>query len=363
MLVGPDVTANVSSQGYGGGVGGYTRNMISYLDFFKSNDFEHLPCFHTIKGQLRIDLKIVRIFLDLFRFLSGLIKGVDLVHVLAQYRNATPREYLFCVFSLLMGKQYIYEIKAGAFKNWYFSTSLIYRSFIKFIIRNAKVILVEGKDYVKFVSDEFGRDAHYFPNCVPTREIPNMVASKLDGNELIVLFVGYCYRDKGVFDLVEGCVQAAKFGIPLRLELVGLEELSFKKWLEDLTVPTNLKIKRNGRLDYGDVMRHYSNSDIYCYPTYHSGEGHNNSVNEAMMYGLTIITTRNGFLSDVLGDNCAFFLSEISAEEISSALLYFYKNREAGKRLGRNARLRLLSNFTSDIVYPKLERYYEEALS
>ena len=43
LLVGPKI--NISNKRvYGGGVGGYTRNMKVYLKYFKFKDLEIIPC-------------------------------------------------------------------------------------------------------------------------------------------------------------------------------------------------------------------------------------------------------------------------------------------------------------------------------
>ena len=49
LLVGPNL--GLSDKSYGGGVGGYTRNMSVYLKTLSSDSFDLVPFFHTVRGH------------------------------------------------------------------------------------------------------------------------------------------------------------------------------------------------------------------------------------------------------------------------------------------------------------------------
>jgi glycosyltransferase involved in cell wall biosynthesis len=185
-----------------------------------------------------------------------------------------------------------------------------------------------------FIRREFDREAVYFPNVVPDAEIPTQFEEKLRREMIRVLFVGYCYEGKGVYELVEACEMCAdKHQIRLELTLVGKEEEGFSKWLEARQTHVNLKIIRIGVQDRQGVMKCFESSDIYCYPSSHEGEGHNNSINEAMMMGMVIVSSRAGFLEDVLGDGCAYLLDEVSTVAISDLIVEISNNpNEANQR-------------------------------
>ena len=211
-----------------------------------------------------------------------------------------------------------------------------------------------------FLKKTLNLESFYFPSFVPVNEIPQTVAPKLQNPKIKILFVGFCYEGKGGFELVEGCQLAAQKGLDLELTLVGEEAIEFSQWLDKLDYShLSLKINRMGRLPHEKVLSIYQEHDIFCMPTRHEGEGHTNSINEAMMMSLVILCTRHGFLELVLGENCAFFLNSCSAEYIAKNLEYIHKNRSLAQEKASAARSKVLELFTSKKVFADLEKYYQ----
>ena len=360
MLYGP-VVAELEGA-YGGGTGGYTRKMGLYLNHFRKDNFEMVPCYHTVKGQYKFGFFVVRFFMDIYAFISGLARiKPKIVHILAQYRTAVPREFAIIFLARLLGKPVVYEIKAGVFHNWYPSTNPVFRWMAKFCIKNSKVVLCQGKPYIELIEKEIGVKAYYHPNFVADAEIPADPGQKLAGEAMRILFVGYAYRDKGVFELVEGCNNAATIS-PIELTLIGKEHEEFTSWLDSYELHPNLKIDRLGRKPHDEVLKQYILHDIYCYPTRHKGEGHNNSINEAMMSGLVIVTTRQGFLGTILNNDIAYFLDDVSINEVERTLKDIATDRPKAQEKSRKVRQYLLDNFTSTVAYNKLEKHYSNIL-
>ncbi|MCB0640197.1 MAG: glycosyltransferase family 4 protein [Phaeodactylibacter sp.] len=360
MLYGP-IVAELEGA-YGGGTGGYTRKMGLYLNHFRKDDFEMIPCYHTVKGQYKYGFFVVRFFMDLWSFLRGLIQiKPKIVHIQAQYRTAVPREFAIILLARLFGKPVVYEIKAGVFHSWYPQTNPLFRWMAKFCIKNSAVVLCQGKPYIDLIEKEIGVKAYYYPNFVAMTEIPEDPGTKLTDAAMRILFVGYAYRDKGVFELIEGCNKAAEVS-PIELTLIGKEHPEFTEWLDQFTLHPNFKVHRLGRMPHEEVLKQYPLHDIYCYPTRHPGEGHNNSINEAMMSGLVIVTTRQGFLGTILNNDIAYFLDAVSTEEVERTLKAIATDRPTAQEKARKVRQYLLDNFTSDVAYNKLEQHYSNIL-
>ncbi len=362
MLFGPTIS-NIEAA-YGGGTGGYTRKMTLYLNYFDSQNFEFVPCFHTVRGELKSWFFVTRYLVDMYRFLRTFtVMKPEIIHVLAQYRKAIFREWSVVLLAALYGVPVVYEIKAGAFISWHKSTINLNRIMANYCIRRSKKVLCQGKSYIKFIKELLDIDAHYHPNVVPTQDIPTVNAVKLQGAKIRILFVGYAFKDKGVFELIDACIMAAK-EIKIELTFAGKEHRDFTRYLDKLDLNDDqLLINRLGLLPNDKVLELYQKNDIYLYPTYHAGEGHNNTINEAMMTEMIIITTTAGFMNDILDDNTAYLLREVSAEEIYRNIVYIYKNREKSIQKARKARSYLIENFTTEIAFSNLETYYSEIVS
>ena len=363
-LYGPPVNKSISGA-YGGGTGGYTRNMATYLNF-KFENIKLIPLYHTVRGEVsggKLSF-FFRFFIDAWRIIKFFkSRKPDSVHILAQYRSATIREFFLAFFCKITNTPFLYEIKAGAFIKFYEDSNFISRYFVRFIIINANRVLCEGSKNIPFIKEHFNKESFYNPNVVLTEEIP-MYGNKLFTTDVIkVVFVGYCVRGKGVFELVEGinsfCTSTNQ---KVDLTLIGSEHFEFSSFIDSFQCSKNFNINRMGKLPHDSVMEKLQYQDIYCYPTDHEGEGHNNSINEAMMYGLTIITTKKGFLEDVLNDDSAYFMENVSSNEVKNALSLIISNLTLAKGKAELARIKLINNYNSDVIYSDLVKHYDSLI-
>ncbi len=356
MIFGP--TIGRAEDAYGGGVGGYTRKMSQYVNDLSLDGFRIVPVFHTVRGYA-IKWFVLRMLVDLFRIVRGLI-GIrpDVLHIVSQYRMATPRDYAAVALGKLFGAKVLFELEAGVFIQWYQSTNRLFRFLIRRSICRADRVICQGQPYVVFLAEEMGVDAHFFPNFVPDQEVPESVSSKLDGQSVRALFVGYAYRDKGIVEMVQGCQRAAEQGVQIDLTIVGKEADDMKKFLDSISPTPGLAISRVGILAHEDVLQQFEAHDVYLYPTYHPGEGHNNSINEAMMMGMVIISTKQGFLGTVLTDRSAYFLKSPDASDVADSMVWVDTHRPEAKSLATEARRRLAENFVSSVAFGRLENHY-----
>jgi len=360
LLFGPRI--GFSKASYGGGTGGYTRNMSTYLNSFTSNEFQLIPCFHSVRTANKSFKNnfIFRLFFDTYTFLLSIMKfKPKIVHVLAQYRTAIPREFMVCFFSKVFSVSHIYEIKAGQFDVWYQNTNFLNKYLVRFIINNSSEILVEGHRYIGFLRSEFDREAIYWPNFVPSNEIPHESILKPRSDVVKICFIGYCYFGKGIFELVNGLDNLDLNKRKVELHIVGHESEEFSSFLKDKKL--NYKIIRYGKLEHKDVLKVLECSDLFCLPTKHSGEGHNNSVNEAMMLKIPIMCTKHGFLYDILKDNRAYFIEDLN-KITSSFEKYLDLDREIDE-MTSNAYDFFKGMLHSDVVIPKLELIYKSRIN
>lgn len=358
LIYGPTL---VGKSAYGGGVGGYTRNLAVYLSTFNVPGYTFAPLYYTVRGQLQFGLltPIARFFVDIFNLVRGVfwIRPMA-IHALVSPR-ATPRVFILAVLCRLSGTKLIYDLKAGSFIDCYEKGSPFHRWATGYILRTACIRLVEGTVYIPFLEKHYGCQSEYFPNFVPDTEIPADVPARLLTPEVSVLFVGYCYEGKGVFELLRGCARAARSGgVSIHLQFVGEEEPDFSDFADRFELPPTLRVTRHGRQPHRDVLAFMLASDIYCYPSRHLGEGHNNSINEAMMSGNIILATRAGFLADILDGNCGVFLDEVSEKQVAVRLIEVVQDRFLFRRFAENARRKLMSEFTATAANSRLRRVY-----
>lgn len=358
LLQGPD--PDTRDAAYGGGQGGVVRNMLLYLRGFRSDDYDLAPCFHSVRQKGANPFSFVKRLAGDVREVLRKGRSADGIHVFAQYRTAIYREFGVVLACLSIRLPYLYHIKAGYYVDWLESCRAWERWMARFVLARARVVLCEGQIYVEYLETRYGVESHYFPNFVLDDDIPQHVESKLQGEKVRILFVGYCYEGKGVFELVQGCEVAANYGMRLELTLVGQEDDEFARFLDSREAKgLSYTVNRMGRRSHDEVLGLYEAHDVFCMPTRHKGEGHTNTVNEAMMMGMVIISTRHGFLEHVLAGNAAYFLDDLTPADIAGTLQEINSNRVESRRRAANARERVMSQFTSGSAFVGLKAYYQ----
>jgi glycosyltransferase involved in cell wall biosynthesis len=297
---------------------------------------------------------------DLVKFLFYIYRyNPDCIHLLGQYRTALPREFAVIFISKMLGISVLYEIKAGSFIDSYNKGGFWYKKQIAFVVRNSANILVEGKKYIKFLKENFNKSSVYFPNFVPINEIPNFERKKINTNPLKILFVGYCYRGKGVFQLLDGCDLAARNGLSVSLTLIGDEDIDFKKYIDSKIISYNLIVRRLGKQGHDVVLNEMINNDIYCYPSMHSGEGHNNSINEALMNEMVVVFPENiGFLEEFLTSENSLILNSVSALSISESIKKIFFRHEIYMLKAKKGKRLILEKFNENNAREIISKVY-----
>ena len=137
----------------------------------------------------------------------------------------------------------------------------------------------------------------YVPNPLsPT--VPAYVDSYINliqRDERMVLFVGECLRDKGIYELVEACRD-----IPdIHLVLAGYIEESTKQDLIKISKEEEM-LKFLGQMPYEEVLRLMMICGIFVLPSY--TEGFPNVILESMACGCAIIATTVGAIPELIGE-------------------------------------------------------------
>jgi glycosyltransferase involved in cell wall biosynthesis len=120
-----------------------------------------------------------------------------------------------------------------------------------------------------------------------------------------------------------------------------------------------INIKTPGNVD---PRKYYQNASIFIMPSL--VEGVNKAVLEALACGLPVIITNNG--GEVVRDGIeGFVIKPKDVDSLKEKIEYFYSNPDEIRRIGKNARKRIISNFTwehySKRVADAYEHIYEES--
>jgi glycosyltransferase involved in cell wall biosynthesis len=361
LLCGP--STELGSTGYGGGKGGFVRNVTALLEHFSEGDLKMtLSPYSTRRFSMWWKVLLpFRLIADLLVFARNIRRG-GAVHVMMTYGLAIYREFGMSVIATAAQRPVILDIRGGGFVRWLESAGWAQRSMAHWMLRHAAKILGQGIAVVTYLLPRYGDKVQHFPNLVRSGDLPLSVDTRCTERELKVIFVGYCYAGKGVFELVEGCARAAQLGLSVRLTLVGAESSDFQAYLDNFTPPAGLSVNRCGALGFDEVQSLLASHDIFCFPTRHEGEGHPNAITEAMAHALVIVTTRHGFIPELLDNSAAYFVPPASAPALSGALVHIDNNRDEARRKASNARSVVQERYMEAHVLGQLAALYRLTL-
>lgn len=362
VLCGPSM--DPGSAGYGGGKGGYVRNVAALLEHFAAGEPSMTLSPYSTRRYSRWWrlLLPIRLMADLCVFARNIRSG-GAVHVMMTYGLAIYREFGMGVIAAALRRPMILDIRGGSFVPWLEATGWLQRALAHWVLRHAVVILGQGTSVVSYLRPIYGDKVHHFPNFMQSTHVPPAVEVRCRGERLGVIFVGYCYAGKGVLELVEGCARAVNRGLSVQLTLVGAESPDFKAYLDSYALPSGLCIERRGPLEFEQVQSLLGTHDIFCFPTRHPGEGHPNAMTEAMAHALVIVTTRHGFIPEFLDETAAYFVPSASADSLAATLVHIDGHRDEARRKAAVARSVVLERFMEPLVLGRLRELYRHTLS
>jgi glycosyltransferase involved in cell wall biosynthesis len=156
-----------------------------------------------------------------------------------------------------------------------------------------------------------------------------------------VIFVGQLSLRKGIHFLLQAIDE---------LKLPDLELLLIGGKNPDID-PYLLKYKNRfryiGKIPQQQLNLYYSQSDVFCLPSV--DEGFAMVQAQAMACALPVICTTNTGGEDVIEDGVEGFVIPIrSVEKIKEKISWLYSNRDACKKMGINARAKIINGYTWD---------------
>ena len=361
VLCGP--APEPGTAGYGAGKGGYVRNVAVLLRHFAEGDIRMtLSPYSTRRYSRWWALRLpFRLIADLWVFARNIRCG-GAVHVMMTYGLAIYREFGMSVIAAVSSRPLILDIRGGSFVPWLNSTGWLQRAMADWVLAHANAILGQGLAVVAYLRPRYGNKVYHFPNFVQSEHLPAHVQTKCAQPQLAVIFVGYCYDGKGVFDLVEGCARAARRGLAVRVTLVGAESPEFARYLDGYAPPPGLVIERCGTRGFEEVQTLLTSHDVFCFPTRHPGEGHPNAITEAMAHALVIVTTRHGFIAELLDDSAAYFIEQGAPDGLADVLVHVDRHRDEARSKAHAAREVVRERFTEALILGQLRELYRRAL-
>ncbi len=165
-----------------------------------------------------------------------------------------------------------------------------------------------------------------------------------------ILFVGVIKESKGVLILLEACEKLKLFRLKFQIEIMGkFESKEFENRVKNFIQDHQLEdyVLFLGVLSGDPKFRIFSDTDIFCFPTFFEAETFGVVLLEAMQFALPVVaTTWRGIPSVVKNGESGFLVKPRNVDELVDKLKILILDSSLRQKMGEAGRNHFLDNFT-----------------
>ncbi len=278
-------------------------------------------------------------------------------------RNALLRDLGYAVFSRLTSTRLFVKMHGtdacilsdgGAFWKWA----------VRFVARNARGVgLLSREERQNFLqAGVSGKNLYVVKNVVNWQRYSKEDGRRsAPGSPLRLLFIARFIPAKGLLDVIDALRIVLDCGKDVSLDCVGDGPQGTEARDRTHALGITDKVRFTGYIPEAEALRHYTDSDVLVFPTYHQ-EGFPMTVFQSAAAGLGIITTRTRASADYLRepDHC-LWVEPRNPKMLSEKILFLHDHPEVLTRMAHNNR-QLASTFSTEKVTDEYVKIFNEIL-
>lgn len=357
----------VSPKGHlSGGIARWTGHILSYNSTQKDERVE-LSYIDTARKEITPKNKLQRVFEGIKHY-TAVLKEVkkylkenscDVVHFTTSASMGLLRDLILLRLIKRSNAKAIVHFRFGRIpslvklKNWEYSLLM------KVIDKADVAIVIDRSSYDALIS-EGKKNIVQLANPISPRVCEIVDSLKSTRHKREILYVGSCYKEKGIFELIDACKS-----IPgVLLKLAGPIDDDAAEDLDRLKMQYPF-IELTGDLPYDQVVQEMLSCTIFCLPSY--TEGFPNVVLEAMACGCPIIGTSVGAIPEMLeeedGQKFGIVVKPKNVGELKDALISLLEDESLRNRCGENVKKRVIERYSLPSIWNKMVGIWESTLT
>lgn len=184
-----------------------------------------------------------------------------------------------------------------------------------------------------------------------------------------ILYFGSIIRKKGVLALAKAFNVLIEINPEVRLLFLGKDVKDSKEQKSTIELIKELlsekaieRIQFISQVPYEQVQEYIGEASVVCLPSY--AEAFPMTWLEAMAMEKPMVTSNIGWAPEIMEDQkTGLLVDPDQTEDLANALNYLLKNREVAEVYGKNARKRLLDNFSREDIVAQNMTFYKKVLS
>jgi len=266
----------------------------------------------------------------------------------------------------LHGEQYVFAKYSGQAISP--GESLLHRMELR-SLRGADALTAPSSFQAQEMTNELGSNGI---KVIPNPIDPWMLEQALNSQPVntkqghdTVLYTGRLQYAKGVLVLLEAVPMVAREHHKAQFVIAGARHTSIddaalngRLNLED----TSRHVTMPGHVPWRELVEHYRAAKVFVMPSYYETGGI--SVIEAMAFGLPVVATRAGGLSEVVEDGATGILVPPGdSKALADAICRLLRDSELRQRMGQAGRAAVLEKFTVDRLVSRTLAVYQSLAS
>lgn len=307
--------------------------------------------------------------LDLIRALSSLRSKPDILHFIVQKYRALYREYPIFKLARRMGTRTIVDVRAGTLQAMLNRPGYrLQNAMMRGLVRGEDALVLECKKDLVFVQEQFGREGLYLPNVVRQTDFHRIAPARLPlnpGQPVRLIYSGRYSAEKGVPVMLQALALLSGRGLQVELHLTG--QAADPAIAELIRAHVDSPQPGIRVIDHGwnvpDLYVLLASAHIFVMPTRWHGEGHPNSVTEAMMAGLGMILSDWQHRADIVPERGAIVIPPEEPAALADAVTRYIDSPDLLAEAGRTNRRYVEENYLDYVCYPRLLTLYEKLAS
>ena len=204
------------------------------------------------------------------------------------------------------------------------------------------------------------------PIC-PPKEVFEIQASPFIKSDPHIIYIGRLEKRKGVIDLAKAIPDILKQWPNAIFTFIGKASLSpnrsmdMEVYLKERLARYSGSVNFTGAIPYSEVINYLKLGDIFVFPSHYESFGI--ACCEAMAAGKAVIGSNAGGMAEIMSEGSGLLVDPHSPRQIAKQLLRILENNELRLSLGKQARARILNNYSAQSIIPLQIKCYEKAIA